>query len=306
MVGPGGGSRIVDRDGSDNASPKELSSFDVAKMSEAEVAAEIAQRMTRWRRARNRGDRTEPALRADRPAAPSDAAATPAPTTMAPAAGALFNTAGARMERALQRATAVRRRPPAVAESSAESIDVATPPETRTVQAAEHLHAIARLVRQARWPMVAAALLAAGAIAAWTLLPLGRAPPVARQAETPPASPAATPAPDVRAASPVTAAPPAPAPQAPANAPTPVPARIKPGSKLPTLVARLKPDATTKPSPAPAQAARPESAPSAPSPAPPPRSGPQKNSASETAHGTGKDDDLNDLFEQMFSDGLGR
>src|SRR5262245_17346689 len=76
---PGGGSRIVQRDDSNGSSSRELGSFDVAKMSEADVAAEIAQRMTRWRRANNRApppERAEPPER--------DTAARPAPSAAAP------------------------------------------------------------------------------------------------------------------------------------------------------------------------------------------------------------------------------
>src|SRR5687768_10997920 len=65
---------IVDRDGSGKSPPGESSSFDLAKMTEADVAAEIAQRMARWRRTNTRPAATErgppPGSTAGPPAAP--------------------------------------------------------------------------------------------------------------------------------------------------------------------------------------------------------------------------------------------
>lgn len=310
----------MDRDDSDNGSPKELSSFDVAKMTEAEVAAEIAQRMTRWRRARNRADRTEGAPTADRPAAPQTPPAHPgaavlptAPAVAGPAAGALSDPAAARMERALRLAArkTARRLPviDAPAESPAIEVAVQPEPENRADQAGGQPHAIARLTRRVpvRWAVIAAAVVAASALTVWIFLPLGQAPPpqVASRAEAPPADAGASalraPAPEARA--------PQQAPPATAPLPTPLaallPARTKPASKLPTLAARLKPDGTAAAKPSPSPVVQPESVPlpSAPQ-APPPRAEPQYKPAPPTAHGTGKDDDLNDLFEMMFSDGV--
>lgn len=311
----------MDRDDSDNGSSKDLSSFDVAKMSEAEVAAEIAQRMTRWRRARNRAEQTEPAPRADRPAAsqavavPSDAAA-----VAGPVASALPDTDAARMARALRLAAgkAEARRLPA-ADTPAEGPEVAAQPEpeSRTEQFVSRPHAIARLARRApvRWAVMAAAVVAAGATVVSIFLPLGQGPPpqVAPKAEAPPADAGAsalrTPAPEARALQQ--------APPATATAPlqtslaTLLPARIKPASKLPTLAARLKPDGTAATKPNPAPAAQPESAPPpSAAQAPPtraePRAEPQYKPAPPAARGTGEDDDLNDLFEQMFGDGVGQ
>ncbi len=299
----------MDRDDSDsdNASPKELSSFDVAKMSEAEVAAEIAQRMTRWRRARNRADRAEDAPPADQPAAPQTVAVpSDAAAVAGPAAGALPDTDAARMARALRLAAgkAEARRLPA--DTSAEGPEAAAQPEpeSRTEQSAVRPHAIARLARRApvRWAVMAVAVVAAGAIVVAIFLPLGQGPPpqVVPEAKAPPADAGAlalrTPAPEARApqqAPPATATAPLPTPLA-----TLLPARLKPASKLPTLAARLKPDGTAAAKPSPAPTAQPESA--------PPRAEPQHKPAPPAARGTGKDDDLNDLFEQMFSDGLGQ
>ncbi len=307
----------MDRDDSDNGSPKELSSFDVAKMTQAEVAAEIAQRMTRWRRARNRADRAEGMPPVDRPAAPQTLAGQPgavvtpaAPAIAGPAVGALSDHAAARMERALRLAArkTARRLPIIDAPAESSAIEVAAQPEleNRADQAGGHPHAIARSDRRSpiRWVVISAAVVAAGVLAVAIFLPLAQAPPpqVASRAEAPPADAGASalraPAPEARA--------PQQAPPATAPLPTPLaallPARTKPASKLPTLAARLKPDGTAAAKPSPSPVVEPP-LPSAPQ-APPPRAEPQHKPAPPTAHETGKDDDLNDLFEMMFSDGV--
>jgi hypothetical protein len=292
-------------------------------MTEAEVASEIAQRMTRWRRARNRADRVEDAPLADRPVAPetlaAPSAATPAaPAVAGPAAGALPDTAGVRMERALRLAARkAAARLPLLIDAPVESLAALPEPESRTEQAAGHPHAMARSARRApvRWAVIAAAVVGAGAIVVAIFLPLGQAPPpqLAPRAEAPPAESGAsalrTPAPEARAPQ---QAPPPPAvaaalEQAPLATPAALPSPAKPTSKLPNLAARLKPDGTAATKPSPAPAAQPESAPfpSAP-PASPPRAEPQHKSASPAARATGKDDDLNGAFEMMFSDGLGQ
>ena len=86
-----------------------------------------------------------------------------------------------------------------------------------------------------------------------------------------------------------------------------LPARIKPASKLPTLAARLKPDGTAAAKPSPPPAAQPASAPlpSAPQ-TPPPRAEPQYKPVPPAAPGTDRDDEFKDLFETMFSDGVGQ
>jgi hypothetical protein len=71
----------VDRKGGGKPPPKESGSFDLSKMSKAEIAAEIAARMARWRQAHQR-----PAVPARAPAAIGPAAQSPATPSDTPAA----------------------------------------------------------------------------------------------------------------------------------------------------------------------------------------------------------------------------
>src|SRR5688572_12532408 len=77
----GGRSWIVDRKGGGKPPPQEPGSFDLWKRSEAEIAAEIAARMARWRQARQR-----PAVPARAPPAIGPAAQSPAAPSDTPAA----------------------------------------------------------------------------------------------------------------------------------------------------------------------------------------------------------------------------
>jgi hypothetical protein len=71
----------VDRKGGGKPPPKESGSFDLSKMSKAEIAAEIAARMARWRQAHQR-----PAVPARAPPAIGPAAPSPATPSDTPAA----------------------------------------------------------------------------------------------------------------------------------------------------------------------------------------------------------------------------
>jgi hypothetical protein len=77
----GGRSWIVDRKGGGKPPPKESGSFDLSKMSKAEIAAEIAARMARWRQTHQR-----PAVPPRAPPAIGRAAQSPITPSATPAA----------------------------------------------------------------------------------------------------------------------------------------------------------------------------------------------------------------------------
>ena len=80
----GGRSWIVDRKGGGKPPPQESGSFDLSKMSEAEIAAEIAARMARWRQARQRPAGPARGLPAIGPAAQSPATPSDTPAAVQP------------------------------------------------------------------------------------------------------------------------------------------------------------------------------------------------------------------------------
>jgi hypothetical protein len=275
----------VDRKKGAGSPPGELGSFDLAKMSEAEVAAQIAARMVQWRRAHKPPE--APARKPpDRPTAPQPVIR---PLTPPPSLG---EAAAIRIDRALRLAAG--RLGPQTEKLRTRSARLASAYRTdfkallaegpnmnaagmRPAKGRIDLalgRALAWVLAQARalgvaawrapmhWPAIASAALIAAAIAGWILMPLERT-----------VAPGIASAPEVAIAS-VAIHPPNPAPAiaGPAAEPTPAlealtPARQEaippdkmavrapapPGPKRngPTLVARLKP---AQPAAAPAQA----------------------------------------------------
>ncbi len=101
----------MDRDRKGGPPPEELGSFDVAKKSGADIAAEIARRMARWRSARKSPEAAERGPPAAGPAAHPPAAQSPAAGRQTPAPGQDVAVA-VRVDRA-QRIAAVARAPQA-------------------------------------------------------------------------------------------------------------------------------------------------------------------------------------------------
>ena len=315
----------MDRDGSGRSPPEEVTSFDVAKMSEAEVAAEIVQRMTRWRRVNDRADATgrtsaaEPALALS--AAPVDLQ----PAESPPAADRPPNakprpdlTGAARLERALRMAArkAVAPVPDAatqpVEETTESAAGSAPGGDVRIDPAPRRAPALDSVAWQALsdWPVVAGAALLAIAIAGWLLMPrdLAPSPEVGPQVATEAASSVEAPAPIVVAApTPPPVAVPPPAALAPPKTEAPMPATLKPVRPGPTLVARLKP---TIPAAAPAAAkpvaAPPVAAPPQPKPQQPQGQNIQAQKPADDSSTSSDPDDIEDMLDWMFSDGLGR
>lgn len=318
----------MDRDGSGDRPPEELGSFDLSRMSEADVAAEIAQRMTRWRRAHRRAAATErgppPGPAAAQPAAPpapQPPAPQPAPDQPPPLMPELDMAKAARLERALRiaagKAELLRAEPP---------VEEPPPPKSPAAILRGYLDLALRRARAiglsgwqgpAYWSAIAGAAVVALMLAGWLLMPRGE-PPVpqaARPAAAPPpfaaapAKPASAPA----APAPQNAAAPIPETPAPPQETVPLRATLKPAWRGPTLVALLKPSAEAgalaveKPSPAPEAAAPVVAAPSAAAPAPKPQPRrtervPAQGPAQE-GNGTGG---IEDVLDWMLSDGLQR
>jgi hypothetical protein len=279
----------VDREKGAGSPPGELGSFDLAKMSEAEVAAQIAARMVQWRRAHKPPE--APARKPpDRPTAPQPVIR---PLTPPPSLG---EAAAIRIDRALRLAAG--RLGPQTEKLRTRSARLASAYRTdfkallaegpnmnaagmRPAKGRIDLalgRALAWVLAQARalgvaawrapmhWPAIASAALIAAAIAGWILMPPERsvAPEVASAPEA--ASP------------PVAIHPPNPAPataglanepQPASEALTPIrqdaippekvaasaPTRPTPEWRGPILFARLKPAVAPAPALAPAQPA---------------------------------------------------
>jgi hypothetical protein len=165
----------VDRDGSGRSPPGESSSFDLAKMTEADVAAEIAQRMARWRRANTRPAATErgppPGPTAAPAAAPPSGPPVPALAVAdrpSPAAPGLEVAKAVRLDRALRIAAGALDRPGPDPESlPREALDAnaAARPglESRILHALRRARAIGLSAWRApaHWPVIANAAAAA-------------------------------------------------------------------------------------------------------------------------------------------------